>query len=706
MSTSRVPHPIEVLFGHGVALACAPDAEVRADELHGLFAGDTRVLSTYRMTIGGEKWQSLGRSRLACGSAQWRFQSPAIRDPKGGAISEAVLFLRIERRIAGALHDDLAIVSYAPEPVQTSLVVQLDADFADVFEVKGRTVPSRLAVSRSYGDGELRLAYENEDFRRAVHITFRTSGPSPYFAGSSIVFDLVLPQGEEWTCCIHAEPEVGGDVLRFAGDPHEREEDLPGETAPSVSAPIVLRQPFERGCADLVALALREGESPPYVAAGVPWFYTLFGRDSLVPSVMTGLTGSWPARESLAALGALQERERDDWRDAEPGKLAHELRRGELASLGVVPHTPYSGSHDAPALYCLTLWNAWRWTGDQALLDHHLETARAALRWCDELGDRDGDGLQEYETRSRKGYYNQSWKDSGDAILHADGRLAETPLATVELQGYLYAARLAMAELEEEVGETSTAERLREAAANLRALVEERYWLREEDFYAMAVDGRKEPVSSIGSNPGQLLWTGLPTRERASAVTRRLLADDMFTGWGIRTLSSDHPRYNALSYQRGSVWPHDTALIAAGMWRYGLRDEAATVLRSILEAACAFEDDRLPELFCGFARSLGTPVPYREANVPQSWAAAAPILATQLFLGLVPDAPHGRCFVSPTLPDWLTELEVSGIEIGDGTLGIALRRDGKTTAVDSLTSHRIDVAEEQTRGPLWAAPFD
>jgi glycogen debranching enzyme len=586
--------------------------------------------------------------------------------------------------------------------VRTTLVLQLDADFADVFEVKEqKRVPPRLAVVRIPRLDGVTLAYEQRNFRRGVRLTITPTGGDVQFVGSLVVFDLVLKQGDEWRLCLDAEPEVDGELLRFAGDPHASEKDpLREQMTLTVSAPAVLKAPFARGCRDLHALQLSSEGTPPYVAAGVPWFYTLFGRDTLVPALMAGLVASWPAAGALAALADLQASKRDDWRDAEPGKLPHELRRGELARLGLRPHDPYYGAHDAPALYCLALWNAWRWTGDRGLLDSHIETARAALRWCEELGDRDGDGLQEYATRSERGYYNQSWKDAGDAIVHEDGKIPPLPLATLELQGYLYAAFLAMAELLDASADRSEAERLRGAARDLRARVEERYWLDDGEFYAMALDGHKRPVASIASNAGHLLWTGLPTTERARAVAARLLADDVFTGWGLRTLSAKHARYNPLSYQRGSVWPHDTALAAAGMWRYGLRGEAAKVLRAVLEAACAFEGDRLPELFCGFDRSIGPPVPYREANVPQAWAAAVPVLALQLFLGLVPDAPRGRCFVAPWLPEWLPSLKVRRIAVGEGTVDVVATRDGGETAVET-TSSGVEVIEDRTAAPLW-----
>jgi glycogen debranching enzyme len=700
----RAPHPIEVLYGSGVALACGLDGAIRADELHGLFADDTRVLSTYRISIGGQRWQLLGRQRSGHGAAQWTFQSPAISDP-GEELPEGCLFLRLTRGVAGALHDDITVCSYTRTLVRTTLVIQLDADFADIFEVKERAVPPRLAVQRIPDRGALRLVYDRRGFRRGLHVTLAGPNSGPAFVGSQIVFDLLLRQGEEQSFCLEARPEVAGKTIGFTGDPHiERDSETQRAMPIDLQAPALLRDPFVRGCADLEALAMPQEQGPAYVAAGVPWFYTLFGRDSLLPPLMAGLTGGSSAQGALTALGALQAQERDDWRDAEPGKLPHEIRRGELAHLDLIPHTPYYGTHDAPALYCLALWHAWRWTGERALLETHLATARAALRWCDERGDRDGDGLQEYATRSRNGYYNQSWKDAGDAIVHENGELAEAPLATIELQGYLYAARLAMAELLDECGEDAGAERLRAQAGELQALVEERFWLRERRFYALALDAKKRPVASVGSNPGHLLWVGLASLERGQAVARRIMEQDLFSGWGVRTLSAEHHRYNPLSYQRGSVWPHDTALAAAGVRRYGMHHEAATLIRALLEAACAFEDDRLPELFCGFDRSVGPPVPYREANVPQAWAAAVPVLAVQLFLGFVPDAPRRRCFLAPWLPEWLPHLKARGIAVGEGTVDVSLARAGERTVIESVKSSGIEVIEEEPSTPLWGQP--
>lgn len=700
--TVQTPHPTVVLHGDGVAMACGLEGDVRADELHGLFVADTRVLSSYRITIAGQQWQLVGHDREGHGTATWTFRSPLIRTQRG-ELAPGTLFLKLRRRVSAGLHDDLTIRGFWDEKIETRLVVQLDSDFADIFEVKDRRLPPRLDVVRTSDGEQLTLRYERAGFRRALHVKLSTSDPaqrSPEFVGSQIIFELALAHAEEWTCCIHAEVELDGVIQAFAGDPHGPEPELIPDSAPTLQSEPVLQLPFERGCADLHSLAVGGGDTP-FVSAGVPWFMCLFGRDTLVSALMTGVLGAWPARGALAALAPLQATARDDWRDAEPGKLPHELRRGELAFRKVIPHTPYYGTHDAPSLYCLTLWNAWRWTGDDSLLEAHMGTAERALQWCDEFGDRDGDGLQEYATRSQLGYYNQSWKDAGDAILEPTGGLAKLPLATIELQGYLYAARLAMAELYEHTGDHGEALRLRDSATRLRSLVEQRYWLEDEDFYAVAIDGDKQPVRTVSSNPGQLLWCGLPSPDHARRTAERLVADDMFSGWGLRTLSSKHPRYNPLSYQRGSVWPHDTMLAAAGMVRYGLDDSAATLVHGILDAACAFESSRLPELFCGIERELGGPVPYAEANIPQAWAAAAAPLAVQLFLGVVPDAPSGRCYINARLPDWLPRVEIDRLRIGHHNLRIVFARDGEATVIENIDADGIQVVYAQTPAALW-----
>jgi glycogen debranching enzyme len=698
-----VPHPSEILFGDGVGLSCALDGSMYAEEPHGLFAGDTRVLSTHRLTIAGYAWRVLSRSRPGPSTAQWDMQNPMVRTP-GGELEEGAVHCRMRRRVFGALHECLTVTSFQQRAIAVRLSLQLDADFSDIFQVKDGSTPPRLGVARTSGPGALSFVYERRDFRRGLHVTFTGDGHAPAFVGTQAGFDLVLEPGRPWRCCIDAVPELGDRRLTFQGDPHAPDVAPNGGRAPAIAAAPLLEAPFERGCADLERLAVSDAGGR-FIAAGAPWFLALFGRDTLVTSLMAGLLGPWHVTGALSALGATQARTDDGFRDAQPGKIAHELRHGELAHFKSIPHTPDYGTHDAPALFVLALWNAFRWTGDHQLLRDHLSAAESALRWCDELGDQDGDGLLEYQTRSRRGYRNQAWKDAGDAIPHENGVHADLPIATVELQGYWYAARLAMAEIFDALTRPEPAAALRRAASTLRELVEERFWMDDVGAYALALDGHKRPVRSVASNAGHLLWCGLPAPERAARLARRLLADDMFTGYGVRTLSAAHRSYNPLSYQLGSVWPHDNALIAAGLARYGLRAESARVFRGVLDAAGAFEENRLPELFCGFARDEGPPVPYEKANVPQAWAAAAPILAAQTFLGLSPDVANQRCYLAPWLPEWLPELELRNVEIGGAPLDVKISRRGSETRLEYANHPRIEVLAGAPPAPLWGAPM-
>ncbi len=707
MTTVRMFEPKIALHGGGVAVVSDMAGQIDAEGAYGLFAGDTRLLSTYKFDVNGCSWQLLGRSSLGHASAQWHFQNRTLRDAQGTIEAGSIVFT-LERRVDGVLHDDWRIISFAQRQVQLRFIVQLDGDFADLFRVKESTMLPRLRTLRLPRDDGFTLRYERDGFSRALHVRIWPKQPLS-LVGSRLQFDLTLQHAERWHCCLEAQPEVDQRVLTMASDPHQPEPDpvVPLDRITLTADPL-LSQPFESGRRDLHALAQpqpqAQSQSPPYVAAGVPWFLTLFGRDSLLPALMGGLAGRWIAEGALAALAPYQARERDDFRDAEPGKLPHELRHDELTYRGELPYSPYYGTHDVPALYCLTLWHAWRWSGQPMLLDRYFDTAMRALAWCESHGDCDGDGLQEYATRSRKGYRNQGWKDAGDAVVDAQGRQAQPPLATVELQGYLYAARLAMAELMDARGDTVAAQHQHDAARALRRRVEQRYWMPDAGFYALALDRDKRQVDAISSNAGHLLWCGLPAADRAAVVARRLFAPDMFTGWGLRTLSAANPAYNPIAYQRGSVWPFDTLIAAAGLSRYGAHDAALALIKGVLDAAGAFEGDRLPELFGGLDRAYGAPVPYAQANMPQAWSAAAPVFAAQLMLGLVPDAPHGRCHVQPVLPEWLPRLSVQGIRVGNGVLHVAARRADHRTVIEQLEGHGIEPVVGTPSSPLHGLP--
>ena len=378
-------------------------------------------------------------------------------------------------------------------------------------------------------------------------------------------------------------------------------------------------------------------------AAGLPWFMALFGRDSLLTSYQALPFVPELAATTLRALAARQASEVDDFRDAEPGKILHELRFGELTYFRERPQSPYYGSADATPLFLILLDEYERWTGDRDLVQALEQPARAALAWIENYGDRDGDGYLEYERRNQQsGLENQCWKDSWNSIVHPDGSLASLPRGTCELQGYAYDARRRTARLAREVWcDESWARQLDDDAAELRRRFNKDFWLDDEQYFALALDGQKQPVRTITSNPGHLLWSGIVDGHRVDAVTSRLMGEDLFSGWGVRTLAAGQPAFNPLEYHNGTVWPHDNSLIAAGLARYGKHDEAARIAHAVLDAARSF-DYRLPEAFAGYPRTdTGFPVPYPTACSPQAWASGTPLLLLSVLLGLDPTSAAG-----------------------------------------------------------------
>jgi glycogen debranching enzyme len=375
----------------------------------------------------------------------------------------------------------------------------------------------------------------------------------------------------------------------------------------------------------------------------------------------------------------------------EPGKIPHEVRHGELAQLGILPYQPYYGTHDATSLYLVVYSYLYQWVGDLAVLQRYLPNAEAALRWVDRFGDRDNDGFQEYKTRSSHGYYNQGWKDAGDAIPHADGTLAPLPLATCELQGYVWDAKLRMADVYELLGRPADARRLRKEAHELYERFNDAFWWEEEGTYYLGLDGHKQPIRTVASNAGHLLQSGIVPPERAARVVKRLLADDMWSGWGIRTLSSEHPAYNPFSYHTGSVWPHDNAMIAGGLRRYGFDAEAAKVAKGLFDVAERQVAYRLPELFAGLPRREASfPVQYLGANVPQAWAAGSILRLIAILSGIhaTSDADGSRLYLNPALPDWLPELTIRNLRAGRGSIDVAVR-DGTVEVLSNSSQFEV-----------------
>jgi len=437
---------------------------------------------------------------------------------------------------------------------------------------------------------------------------------------------------------------------------------------------------IETAISDFHALQIPD-ESQHIIAAGIPWFATLFGRDSVIAAYQSLALNPQLAVDTLRVLVRYQGKECDDWRDEEPGKILHEYRVGEMTRSGEMPFSPYYGSIDATPLFLILLSETFSWTADERLVEELLPNAYAALEWIDKHGDLDGDGFVEYQRRSPKGLVNQGWKDSWDANMHRDGTLARTPIALCEVQGYVYDAKFRMSSLLRNFGDTKTADKLKRDAIELARRFERSFWIPSRGYYAMALDNNKRPLEVIASNPGHLLFSRIITKERARIVTNRLMRDDMFSGWGWRTLSQDERVFNPLSYHRGSVWPHDNSIIAHGMALNDMRHGAVRVLTTLYQAALNFRDYRLPELFCGVQRrEHDEPVHYPVSCSPQAWASGAMFLILTSVLGIRPSAPRKELnIINPLLPDWLDHLHLRNLRIGNSRVGLDFTRRGERT---------------------------
>ena len=408
----------------------------------------------------------------------------------------------------------------------------------------------------------------------------------------------------------------------------------------------------------------------------MPWFVTLFGRDSIITALQTLAYDPEIAAQTLRLLAKYQSRQVDEWRDAQPGKILHELRTGEMARLGEIPHTPYYGTINATPLFLTLVGRHAAWTGDLTLFDELRDNIELALEWINKYGDLDGDGFIEYASASEKGLINQGWKDSGDAIVNADGSLGRPPIALVEAQGYAYQAKREIASLFRRAGDDGRAERLESEADELRRRFNQDFWLEDKGIYALALQACQEPVAVVSSNPGHALWSGIADEDKARRTMERLMADDVFNGWGMRTLSERERRYNPIGYHLGTVWPHDNSIIAAGFKRYGFDEAAMRVFTGIVQAAMHFGNYRLPELFAGFhQREFGVPARYPVACHPQAWAAGSVPYLVETALGLVPEAFEQRLrVVRPQLPDFVYWLEVRSLRVGSAHADLRFER--------------------------------
>lgn len=646
--------------------------DIGTDFPSGFFAEDVRHLSEWSFLFDGEPAQVLTSRNVDYFSAR------VVLAPAGSA--ESTVSILRDRFVMEGVHEDITVANHSKEQRRARLELLFGCDFADVMEVQDGPVGGGGETSVELDGQVATLWYERDGFRRGTAITF---GEDCTLWEDRAVFELTLAPRAHWRTCIDIAPVVEGE----AREPQLRCDSF-GEAEPEQaqsidewieSAPQLetdsdgLRKIYRRSLADLASLRLRplRGSVDAMPAGGIPWYMAVFGRDSIIAAYQAVPFHASLAATTLRALANRQATRDDAFRDAEPGKIMHELRTGKLATLGEIPHTPYYGSHDATLLYLILLEEYERWTGDAELVRELEESARAALGWIEGAADLDGDGYLEYRKRSTspRALENQCWKDSHNSMLFADGTQAEAPIATCEIQGYAYDARLRVARLARELwGDERLADRLERDAAELRERFDRDFWIDARGHYALALDADKRQVDAMTTNVGHLLWSGIVPDERAETVVRRLLRDDMFSGWGLRTMSARDGGFNPLAYHNGTVWPHDTALVAEGMRRYGFRAEAATLVRALLEAAEAFAS-QLPEVFAGFARdSANLPVEYADALKPQAWAAGAPLLALRTLLGL--DVVGGELRCDPHLPETIQVLRLRGLRVRDRRLDV------------------------------------
>ncbi len=629
------------------------DLSASAGRDHGFFSEDTRFISQLSLRVDGRPLDLLGVNQDEHFAAQF-FLAPEV-----GHDEEVPYSVMRRRLVDRAWLEEITVVSHRREPSTIRLEIEVDTDFADLFEVKGGDGAQRDVVRRDAGP-ELVLQYRRGAFERSVTIA---SDPPATISARGLAFAFSLQRGESWTVALRITPHAAQPgatfVTRAVTDPlstvqeaKARELELWLARAPTLEADdAALVRTYRASLTDLAALRLQPDLSEPATlpAAGLPWFMALFGRDSLITSFQALPYLPTLAAATLRILAARQSRTRDDFHDREPGKILHELRFGELTATGIQPHSPYYGTADATPLFVVLLDEYHRWTGDDALVAALQPHARAALAWIEDDGDADGDGYVEYERRNvTTGLLNQCWKDSWDSIQRADGTLATGPIATCEIQGYVYDARRRGARLAREVwGDPAYAERLEQLAAGVRDRFHDDFWMPERRCHALALDGDKRQVDSMTSNIGHLLWSGLATPDQAADAAAVLLDAPLYSGWGVRTLSSSEAGYNPLGYHTGTVWPHDNSLIASGLARYGHHAAAATIAGSILSAAPHFEH-RLPEVFAGYPAAQTTvPVVFPTASRPQAWAAGAPLLLLTTLLGLQPGTADARA----QLPD-------------------------------------------------------
>jgi glycogen debranching enzyme len=681
----------------------AGSGELSVAAPHGLFFRDTRFVSRLELRVNGQLPEPLAAATTDPFSAIF----VARCRPRSGRPDSTLMVFRY-RYIGRGMREDLVIRNSGEEPAYCSLELTVEADFAHLFDVKeGRGARAGQHTTETV-DGALLFGWRKGSVNRGVRVSL---SERPLIDGNQLSFEVIVPARGEWRTCLQVSPVIDGEHIepRYrCGEPVERA--TPGERLRKwrrdvpllATAHEDLQLTVGRSLEDLGALRIFDPDFPEraVVAAGAPWFMTLFGRDSLLTSWMALLVDPDLALGTLQTLARFQGTKVDPRTDEEPGRILHEMRFGEAASLSLDGGSIYYGTADATPLFVMLMGELRRWGLAPEAVDHLLPHVDAAMSWITEYGDRDGDGYVEYQRASDRGLHNQGWKDSFDGIRFANGDLPRAPIALCEVQGYVYGAYLARGYFAEESGQSDAAHHWFGKAAALKKAFNRDFWLEKQEWFAMGLDADKRPIDALASNMGHLMWTGIVDEDKASRVAELLLSPDLFSGWGVRTLASSMSGYNPVSYHCGSVWPHDNAVIAAGLMRYGRVEEAQRVIMAMLDAA-RVQGGRLPELFSGLSRDeFPLVVSYPTSCSPQAWAAGAPLMFLRTLLRLDPWVPHGKVWLDPVLPERLGAIHVQRIPLAGSRVSVMVGADGRCT-VDGLPDG-IELVT-RPRNPLTAA---
>jgi glycogen debranching enzyme len=683
VSAQHQPRPLypgTVTLIEGTAFCvCTPSGDIVPGGTDGVFFRDTRIASRWELLVDGEPVEPMAvvPDRPFCATFTGRSR------PRPAKAESTVLITRT-RYVGDGMREDIAVHNYGEESVGLHVSLRVESDLAGIFDVKaGRVTNSGPSELHAASDG-LVISSRQRDRMRGT----RVSAEGATVTAGGLSFVVVVAPRDVWRTTVLIQPMVDGQELptRFPPDqpiehagPSQRLDEWERSSPVVTTTHASLAQALRRSRADLGSLRIFDADQPdrpPIIAAGAPWFMTLFGRDSLLSSYM-----ALPLDESLAVgtmltLADLQGERVDALTEEEPGKIIHELRHGAnlKGALGDPRSAAYYGSVDATLLFVKLLGELRRWgVLPRPAVEELLPHADRALQWMERYGDLDADGFVEYRRKTDRGLVNQGWKDSYDGINFADGTLAQPPVALAEVQGYAFAAYQARSHIAREMGDAGTAERYADRAAALKQAFNEAFWLEGKGWFAIGLDREKKPIDSLASNMGHCLLTGIVDADKAAAVAGQLMSPEMFTGWGIRTLAASMCAYNPMSYHNGSVWPHDNALIAAGLMRYGFVEEAQRVALSVLEAAEAFEG-RLPELFCGFDRAeYPRPLPYPTSCSPQAWASATPVYLLRVLLRFDPCLPCRKIWLAPALPEELGEIRIDGLSIAGHRVSVRAR---------------------------------